>query len=356
MIQARIEKTFPARVDSVPFHLSIEFEAGPGITVVFGPSGSGKSLTLDCVAGFAEPDSGRILIDDAIVFDSGARVSLPPQERQCGYVFQKNALFPHMTVRDNLLFGIPRLPSLERTRRVSDMLTKFELDGVGGRRPHEISGGQKQRCAIARALIAQPRVLLLDEPAQGLDAPLRSSFYEVLRQVRSNFQTPVILVTHSLEECLELGDRMLVLETGRVVQAGTPSEVLARPASLAVAGLFANFNIFEAEIVALDPSRNTSLLRLPDGSEVQNDYYPGHLKGDHVRLLATRRQLDAFPAENRHPSLNQLPVRLLRTVDLADAIRLEFHGDFTVEIPRGDIDRNNEDWLIEFPKRGLRVI
>ena len=120
--------------------------------------------------------AGRILIDDAIVFDSGARVNLRPQDRQCGYVFQKYALFPHMTIRDNLLFGIPHLPQPRPNAPRGDMLAKFELDGVGGRRPHEISGGQKQRCSIARALIGQPRVLLLDEPAQGLDAPLRRQF------------------------------------------------------------------------------------------------------------------------------------------------------------------------------------
>ncbi|MDZ4799092.1 MAG: ATP-binding cassette domain-containing protein, partial [Bryobacteraceae bacterium] len=195
MIQARIQKGFSAARESAGFRLTLELEAGPGITVLFGPSGSGKSLTLDCIAGFATPDTGRILIDDAIVFDSGAKVDLRPQQRRCGYVFQNYALFPHMTLRENLLFAGGRIPRLDRTRKVSDMLERFRIGDVAGRRPHEVSGGQKQRCSIARALVSGPSVLLLDEPAQGLDALLRADFHDVLREVRAEFDTPVILVT-----------------------------------------------------------------------------------------------------------------------------------------------------------------
>src|ERR1700680_1827326 len=211
MISARLPKTFSARPDSAAFSLELEFQAAAGVTVLFGPSGSGKTLTLDCIAGFVRPDEGRILLDNDILFDGLTGVHLAPQARNCGYVFQNYALFPHMTLRQNLEFAAERRPRLERHRRVNEMLEKFRLGESAGRRPHEVSGGQRQRCSIARALIGAPKLLLLDEPAQGLDAPLRMELYDVLRQVRADFKTPVLLVTHDLEECFELAHAMIVV-------------------------------------------------------------------------------------------------------------------------------------------------
>src|SRR6202163_2904182 len=237
MISARLRKTFPARPDSASFSLDLEFQAAAGVTVLFGPSGSGKTLTLHLVAGVVRPDDGRILLDDEILFDGATGISLPPQARNCGYVFQDYALFPHMTLRQNLEFAAERRPRLERHRRVNEMLERFRLGDAAGRRPHELSGGQRQRCSIARALIGGPKLLLLDEPAQGLDAPLRFELYDVLRQVRADFKTPVLLVTHDLDECFELGEEMLILREGKIVQSGPPSNILEQPANLEVARL-----------------------------------------------------------------------------------------------------------------------
>src|SRR5215471_4066507 len=192
MIQARLKKTFSPRPDSAGFSLDLEFQAAAGVTVLFGPSGAGKTLVLDSIAGFSRPDEGRILLDDEILFDGATCVHLAPQARHCGYVFQNYALFPHMTLRENVAFAAERRPRLERHRRVNEMLEKFRIAEAAGRRPHEVSGGQRQRCSIARALIVAPKLLLLDEPAQGLDAPLRIEFYEVLRQVKAEFKTPML--------------------------------------------------------------------------------------------------------------------------------------------------------------------
>src|SRR5678816_3638522 len=200
MISARLRRTFAARPDSAPFSLELEFQAAAGVTVLFGPSGSGKTLTLDLIAGFVRPDDGRILLDDEILFDGAAGVSLAPQARNCGYVFQNYALFPHMTLRQNLEFAAGRRPRLDGHRRVDEMLDRFRLGGGAGRRPHELSGGQRQRCSIARALIGAPKLLLLDEPAQGLDAPLRAEFYEVLRQVRADFKTCLLYTSDAADE------------------------------------------------------------------------------------------------------------------------------------------------------------
>src|SRR6202161_1971673 len=160
MIQTKIRKQYASGPDSAGFSLDLEFKSAVGVTVLFGSSGAGKTLTLDCIAGFVRPDEGRILLDDQILFDAAAGVHLQPRARHCGYVFQNYALFPHMTLRQNLEFAVERTPRLGRHRKVSEMLDKFHLTEVAGRRTYRLSGGQKQRCSIARALIGAPRLLL----------------------------------------------------------------------------------------------------------------------------------------------------------------------------------------------------
>jgi molybdate transport system ATP-binding protein len=360
MIRARLRKTFPARTDSAGFSLDLEFQAAAGVTVLFGPSGSGKTLTLEAIAGFARPDEGRILLDDEILFDGASGVHLPPQARNCGYVFQNYALFPNMTLRQNLEFAAERRPRLERHRRVNEMLDRFRLGEAAGRRPHEVSGGQLQRCSIARALIGAPRVLLLDEPAQGLDAPLRAEFYETLRQVRQDFKTPMLLVTHDLDECFELGEEMLILRGGRIVQSGTPAAILDQPANLDVARLLGKFNLLAGEIRALDPGRNTSRVQVGE-FELEGPYYPGRLKGDRVTVCVRPDQLKIV-ARNGRPGVNQMPAALTRTAERPQWMRLEFSGGIAVDLPRTEFEQqretyaNDREWLIEFPAASLRVL
>ena len=153
-----------------------------------------------------------------------------------------------MTLRQNLEFAVERTPRLGRHRKVTEMLEKFHLTDVAGRRPYQLSGGQKQRCSIARALIGAPRVLLLDEPGRGLDAPLRAEFYSVLRQVRQEFGTPMLLVTHDTEECFALADEMIVLRDGRAVQSGSPRKIFEQPANIDVARLLGLYNLLPVEI------------------------------------------------------------------------------------------------------------
>jgi molybdate transport system ATP-binding protein len=356
MIQARLRKTFPPRPDSAAFSVDLEFQASAGITVLFGPSGSGKTLTLDCIAGFVRPDQGRILLDDAILFDAATGIHLPPQARHCGYVFQNYALFPHMTLRQNLTFAVEKRPRLERHRRVNEMLDRFRLQDAAGRHPHEVSGGQKQRCSIARALIGEPKLLLLDEPAQGLDAPLRAELYDVLRQVRADFKTPILLVTHDLDECFELAEEMLVMREGRIVQSGPPRKVLDQPASLEVARLLGRFNLLSGEIRALDPGRNTSRVLIGE-YELDGPYFPGRLKGDRVTVCIRPEQLKAS-ARNGRPGPNQIPAELKRAIERAQSMRLEFSGGIAVDIPQSDFERqrDNQEWVIEFPSASLRVL
>jgi len=356
MISARLRKTFPARPDSAPFSLELEFQAAAGVTVLFGPSGSGKTLTLDLIAGFERPDDGRILLDDEILFDGAAAVCLAPQSRNCGYVFQDYALFPHMTLRQNLEFAAERRPRLERHRRVNEMLEKFRLGDAAGRRPHEVSGGQRQRCSIARALIGSPKILLLDEPSQGLDAPLRSELYDVLRQVRADFKTPILLVTHDLDECFELGEEMLVLYEGCLVQSGPPRKILDQPANLEVARLLGAFNLLPGEIRSLDPGRNTSKLRVGE-FDLDGPYFPGKLLGDRVTLCVRPEQLSTA-ARNGRPGPTQIPTELKRALETPHGMRLEFDNGVLVDLARADYDRlrDTKEWVIQFPSTTLRIL
>jgi molybdate transport system ATP-binding protein len=356
MIAARLRKAFPAGRDSRAFTLDVQFEAGAGVTVLFGPSGSGKTLTLDCIAGFERPDDGRILLDDAILFDGAARVSLPPQARHCGYVFQNYALFPHMTLRENLEFAAGALRNLGRHKRVSEMLERFQLLDVGGRRPHELSGGQKQRGSIARALLASPRVLLLDEPAQGLDAVLRQELYAILRGVQNDFPMPALLVTHDLDEALELGDRMHIFREGRIVQSGTPQVVMDAPLSADVARLLGIYNLLPAEILALDPGRNTSRLRV-GAWEIDGVYYPGHLRGDRVMLCVSPSQVRVTSREG-YPQANTMGLELENAVAGPDRARLLFADGFRAEVNRADWERISraKDFAIEIPPAALRLV
>ncbi|HEV2687307.1 MAG TPA: ABC transporter ATP-binding protein [Bryobacteraceae bacterium] len=356
MIQARIRKQFSPGAESAGFSLDVEFQTATGITVLFGPSGAGKTLTLDCIAGFERPDEGRILLDDEILFDGAAGVHLPPRARRCGYVFQNYALFPHMNLRKNLEFGAERIPRLERHRKVNEMLEKFHLAEVAGRRPHELSGGQKQRGSIARALIGSPRLLLLDEPARGLDAPLRAELYSLLRQVRQEFGTPVLVVTHDLDECIELGEEMIVLREGRIVQNGPPRKVFEQPANVEVARLLGLYNLLPVEILGLDPGRNASRLRFQD-FELTGPYFPGRLIGDRVWLCIRPDLLSVAPRDGRR-GLNQVPAALVRTVERPERVRMEFAGDIAVELSRREFEKHQSvrEWVIEFPQNGLKIL
>jgi len=356
MIHARLRHHFSASRESAAFTLDVDFQTSAGITVLFGPSGAGKTLTLDSIAGFVRPREGSIRVGGAILFDAATGVNLSPQARQCGYVFQNYALFPHRTLRQNLEFAAERLPRLERHRRVNEMLERFRLQDVAGRKPQELSGGQRQRCSIARALLAAPRVVLLDEPARGLDAPLRLELYAVLRQVRAEFSVPMLLVTHDLDECFEMGEHMIVLESGKLVQAGSPRKVIDQPASLEVARLFGLYNLLPVEIRSLDPSRNSSVLRLGE-HELTGSYFPGRFIGDQVTLFVRPEQLEALPRDGK-PGPNQIPVTLERAAERAESVRLEFREGIVAAMTRSVWERSKHtrEWVVEFPPVWIKVL
>lgn len=353
MIQVAIAKQFPKGPDSAGFQLDIAFEVERGVTVLYGPSGSGKTLTLDAIAGFVTPSAGRIMLDGRILFDAGAKVNLPPQQRSCGYVFQNEALFPHMTLRQNLAFAAHELPRLERHRAIGEMLERFRIAELAGRYPRELSGGQRQRGSIARALIARPKMILLDEPGRGLDTVLKAELRAVIRELKGSLTVPVLMVTHDPEECFELGDRVLLAEAGRVVHQGTPLELLRNPGTAAAARLLGDFNVYEAEVLALDPGRQTSRVRML-GADWDGPHLRGCFRGDRVTLCARPEELRVVTK----PGDNRLRGAVVRATERAQFVRLDFGQEMVVDTPRevwGAVDRDTALW-VEIPAGALRQL
>ena len=220
------------------FNLDVEWAMENELSVLFGFSGAGKSMTLQLMAGLLRPDEGWIYSGERILFDSRSKINLAPQDRFIGYVFQNLALFPHMTVKGNILYGARDLKKEQREKRGREMIAAFHLDGLEARYPSEISGGQQQRVALARALIRRPDLLLLDEPFSALDNPLRLEMQKFLKEVRQEFNIPVILVTHDLMEAYAVADKIIVYSQGKIVQTGSPLEVGHNPVNAEVQTLF----------------------------------------------------------------------------------------------------------------------
>ena len=220
------------------------------MVVLLGPSGSGKSLTLRAIAGLLTPDRGRIEVPDGVVFDSEAGIDMPPQSRNVGYVVQNLALFPHLSVEENIAFALARWPRTEREARVRELVDLLGLQGLEQRLPRAISGGQQQRTALGRALAARPRVLLLDEPFSALDAPVRQALRREVAQLRRRLGLLALFVTHDLQEAYSLADRIAVYDEGEVLQYGARDEVFGHPRSVRVAHLLDARNVFEGTVVA----------------------------------------------------------------------------------------------------------
>ena len=250
---------------SEQFNLDVQIEAPAGITIVFGASGSGKSTLLRLVAGLARPDSGRISVGDRLLFDSARGEDVPVQQRGIGLVFQQLALFPHLTIRANLEFGLHGQNRSTRRERTESIAARFHIDRLLDRRPREVSGGEGQRVALARALVTDPQVLLLDEPLSGLDHATQSLIMEDLRAWNAAHAIPVLYVTHAHREVFALGERVVVLERGRVLAAGTPHDVIDLPAHETIAQLAGFENLFDGSVLARRAADGVMLCRLGGG-------------------------------------------------------------------------------------------
>jgi molybdate transport system ATP-binding protein len=241
------------------FQLEAKLAVSPGVTVIVGQSGAGKTTLLRCIAGLSNPEEGRIAIGDHVLFDSRNKIKLEPAKRGIAFVFQDLALFPHLSVEDNVMYGLRRLDPAERKRRMREIVASFQIEHLTSRFPREISGGEQQRAALARSLVTEPSVLLLDEPLSSLDPRTKVLIIDDLRRWNRTRRIPILYVTHDHDELLALGDRAIVLEQGRIVTDGPPLDVIPNPLRSAVAPRPRFENVFDATVVEL---------REPDGTMV----------------------------------------------------------------------------------------
>ena len=336
------------------FTLDVDFALSPGVTILFGASGAGKTTLLDCLAGLTRPDSGHIAFANESWFDERLRINIPVRARGIGYVFQDLALFPHLSVEQNVQYGISRLDASERRVRTDAVLESFRIAHMRGRKPGEISGGERQRVALARALVTDPRLLLLDEPLAGLDAPTKSKIVDDLRAWNSAHRIPILYVTHDREEVFALGERVLALEKGRIITQGTPHEVMTAPRQELVAQLAGFENIFDATVIATHEDRGTMTCRLGDSdveletpmvrAEIGTTLRVGVRAGD--ILLATIKP-QGLSARNLLPgmlvSAEQRDVRVIAKVDCG--IEMEVHLTLAARDSL-DLKRGAEIWLV----------
>jgi len=336
MISVELLKALPG------FTLDAQWSAGDGVVALFGPSGAGKSLTLHCLAGLIRPDGGRVNVRGRVLFDGVRGINQPSRDRRLGVVFQGYALFPHLTVAENVAYGLERRPRRERLRRTEEILTRLDLLAVAGHRPGQLAGGQQQRVALGRALAPDPDLLLLDEPLAALEAPLRRQLREELAGLLRGFGKTAVVVTHDLAEACQLADEIVVYERGRVVQAGLKEELLARPASPAVASALGARNLLRGTLLDRGPGtlrlgwRGHALTvtpafgatELPVGGTVWFAIRP-----EHVRLMRKDRP---GPAAARR--LNLISGRIVSELDQGATTTLRFRADGEGTPAQGEYD------------------
>ena len=350
LLEVRVVKRLPG------FTLDAEWHAGDEVVALFGPSGAGKTLTLQCLAGLMRPDEGRIEVNGTVFFDSASGIDLPTQKRRLGYVFQGHALFPHLSVADNVAYGLHGWPRERRERRTSEILERLGLDALTARRPRELSGGQRQRVALGRALAPDPALLLLDEPLSALDAPLRRQLREELLGVVREWGKTTVLVTHDLPEAFQLADRVVVYEAGRVVQQAPKTELLSAPASERVARLMGARNILSGTVQkamhdriqlrwrgqTLEAVNSPTHSYLPDAGAPLSFF----IRPEYVRLI----RKDHAPADAAH-HMNLMSGRVVGESDFGPTWTLYFALDEPGPAAQGDYDLE-----IEVPRMVYEIL
>jgi molybdate transport system ATP-binding protein len=282
VLDAEVHKS--AIADGSQFELNVSFSLPAGITILFGSSGAGKTTLLDTLAGIVQPDSGHIRISGCTIYDSAHKIFTPPQQRKVGYVFQDLALFPHLSVQENVEYGLHAFAKSQRNRRAEEILRAFGIGHLSRQKAGRISGGERQRTALARALVVEPDLLLLDEPMAALDAASRTRIISSLRSWNEAHRIPILYVTHSREEVFALGERVLVLESGRIIAKGTPHEVMTAPREETVAQLAGFENIFDAEVRAVHEERGTMVCAIAESNlELETPLVRADI-GSHLRL------------------------------------------------------------------------
>jgi molybdate transport system ATP-binding protein len=296
-VAAELRANFSIRLSE--FTLAPEFSLAAEMGVIFGPSGAGKSLTLQAIAGLVRPENGRIHLNGRELFNHETGIDLPPQNRQVGYVPQSYALFPHRTVAENIGYGLHELSAAAKSDQVRQLLSLMRLEQFASRKPSEISGGQQQRTALARALAPRPGLLLMDEPFAAVEEDLRTHLKSELVRVQQEFGIPVLLVTHNLPDAYSLAEKLIVVAEGTVIQAGSRDRIFRQPNTPEVARLIGMANVIEVKPVTVERDQLTaqwgdSRLRIAivAGQDFENSLLVG-VRPEEVRIQGTTEQQEA---------------------------------------------------------------
>jgi molybdate transport system ATP-binding protein len=337
LIDVELLKHYPG------FTLDVHWRAQGGTVALFGPSGAGKTVTLECLAGLIRADTGRVQVLGRTLYDAVKGVDLPPRDRRLGTVLQGFGLFPHLTVEQNLAFGIDRLSPDARTRRTQELVERLQLGDVRKLKPSALSGGQQQRVALGRALAPDPDLLLLDEPLAALDGPLRRVLRDELTTTLRGFGKMAVVVTHDLAEACQLADQIVVYDRGRVVQSGPKHEVLSHPASTRVATALGVRNILDGAVLQSGPEevqivwRGHLLVASYEHGDVgppgQGERIAFFIRPEHVQLM----RKDRYGAEGDRRT-NRIPGVIVDEVDMGATVSLRFLADAKSEPPARGYD------------------
>ncbi|TAN46521.1 MAG: ABC transporter ATP-binding protein [Candidatus Methanoperedens sp.] len=315
--------------NSNEFVLNAEFKCGNEMIVLFGPSGAGKTLTLECIAGLEVPDKGYINVNGITYFDSEKSINISPQKRNVGYLFQNFALFPHLTVEENIIFG---LRSGNNTKeKMQEMLDVFEIHGLEKRYPSQLSGGQRQRVALARALITRPKILLLDEPFSSLDYIVRMRLRRDLKKIQKIIKIPIILITHNPVEAYTMADTIIVYKPGGIEQIAPPKEIFSKPINENVAKLVGMNNIFKGKILDIINDEvmiqsHKKIIALRMGSLQIGEKVTWCIRPDQVMVVREDRPLGKAVASNIFSG------RITEIISNGATYLLYIEGDFNLEI------------------------
>jgi molybdate transport system ATP-binding protein len=271
------------------FELDTEFASDSGVTALFGRSGSGKTTLVNAIAGLVRPDRGSITVNGECLFDSARGIDVAVERRRVGYVFQEGRLFPHLTVHGNLNYGYALAPPAQRYVTFKQVVDLLGLEHLLERRPANLSGGEKQRVAIGRALLASPRVLLMDEPLAALDNLRKNEILRYIECLHDEIMVPIIYVTHSVEEIVRLAEKVVLMADGKVLATGKPSEVMGRPELRAHGGIFEGGTIIDARVASHDLQYDLTTLEFGGGQLI----VPGvdALIGEPIRLRVRARDV-----------------------------------------------------------------
>lgn len=247
------------------FALDAEFTSNSGVTALFGRSGSGKTTLVNAIAGLLRPERGAIEVNGVCLYDSARGIDMPVARRHVGYVFQEGRLFPHLTVRGNLHYGYDLIPAGERHVGFDQVVDLLGLEHLLERRPANLSGGEKQRVAIGRALLVSPRVLLMDEPLASLDNLRKGEILQYIERLHDEIKVPIVYVTHAVEEIVRLADVVVLMAGGRVIANGKASEIMGRPELRADTGIFEGGTVIDAKVTAHDLQYDLTMLEFAGG-------------------------------------------------------------------------------------------